>query len=104
MNISCYGYVDIFPVHKALAGQKCLVISNFENHSEFSNFKGYLLTCEATSLVSDDTLEFEAWLTDLGTWVFGEKPVYGLILAKEVTIPKGFMFKVKLTKENRSGI
>lgn len=104
MNINCYGYTDVYPVQHPLAGRKCLVISNFQNHPEYASFKGYSLTCKANSLVSEDTLEFNSWLTANDPWIFGESPTHTLIIPESYDVPKGLVFSVELIKLDLGGI
>lgn len=97
MAHTLFAYVDIFPQWKPLNGRKCLVLSEFEKHSEFSCLKSRTVNYSVTSLMSREQSESgRQAIMDLGAWVCGEPKHYGIVLPLDTNLAKGTIVSIHI--------
>ncbi len=102
---SLFGYIDVFPQHKVLAGRKCLIVAEFLNYNNFVMLDGRCVDCTITSLSSKaDVIEKRGIILNFGAWVIGHPDHYGIILPLDFPLDKGSVVQLSITVPDLGGV
>lgn len=79
-NIS--GFVWVFPPQSALAGQKCIVFHDFQNHKDFTSCLNQAF--EVTIKINGQTTSEKARIMNFGKWFSTHHEIYGICLPTSI--------------------